>query len=175
MGAARLRIAAFPTIAGAGVAGNEWAAPAEVRTEASHCNGGDTLDALMDGLVPKSSNDQAIPRFTWWDHKGMAEWVQVTYPKPRTVASAEVYWFDDTGKGECRVPKSWRLMYKEGDAWKPVAAAAATAAGADAFGCQADKFNKVSFEPVTTAALRIEVKLQDKFSGGILEWRVGGK
>lgn len=177
MGAARLRIAAFPTIAGQGVAGNEWAAPAEVKTEASHCNAGDTIDALTDGLAPKSSNDQTIPRFTWWAHKGTAEWVQLTFPKPRAVASAEVYWFDDTGKGECRVPKSWRLMYKDGDAWKPVApaAAAAPAAGAEAFGCATDKFNKVTFEAVTTTALRIEVQLQDKFSGGILEWRVGGK
>ena len=49
------------------------------------------------------------------------------------------------------------------------------AAGAEAFGCVTDKFNKVAFEAVTTAALRIEVQLQDKFSGGILEWRAGEK
>jgi hypothetical protein len=168
MGAARLRIAAFPTIAGEGAAGNEWAAPAEVKTEASHCNAGDTLDALTDGLAPKSSSDGSIPRFTWWDHKGTAEWVQVTFPKSRAVGSVEVYWFDDTGKGQCRVPKSWRLTYKDGDAWKPVA-------GAGEFGCAKDTFNKVAFDAVTTTALRIEVQLQDKFSGGILEWRVGGK
>ena len=25
----------------------------------------------------------------------------------------KVYWFDDTGQGECRVPRSWRLLYLE--------------------------------------------------------------
>jgi hypothetical protein len=36
-----------------------------------------------------------------------------------------------------------------------------------------DKFNKVSFEPVTTRELRLEVKLKPGFSGGVLKWRVG--
>jgi hypothetical protein len=30
------------------------------------------------------------------------------------------YWLDDTGSGECRVPASWRLLYKDGGGWKPV-------------------------------------------------------
>ena len=29
-------------------------------------------------------------------------------------------WFDDTGRGECRVPQSWKLLYKAGNDWKPV-------------------------------------------------------
>jgi hypothetical protein len=32
--------------------------------------------------------------------------------------------------------------------------------------------NRVTFTPVTTTALRLEVQLQPKFSGGILEWRM---
>lgn len=36
-----------------------------------------------------------------------------------------------------------------------------------------DAFNKVTFEPVSAAEFRLEVKLQPDFSGGILEWRVG--
>ena len=34
-------------------------------------------------------------------------------------------------------------------------------------------YNKVTFAPVTTTALRVEVQLQDGFSGGILCWRNG--
>jgi hypothetical protein len=35
-----------------------------------------------------------------------------------------------------------------------------------------DRFNPVSFDPVETTAIRVEVRLQPGFSGGILEWRV---
>jgi hypothetical protein len=33
--------------------------------------------------------------------------------------------------------------------------------------------NTVTFKPVTVKAVRLEVKLREGFSGGILEWRVG--
>jgi len=32
------------------------------------------------------------------------------------VKACEVYWFDDTGRGQCRVPESWKLLYCDGDA-----------------------------------------------------------
>jgi hypothetical protein len=35
-----------------------------------------------------------------------------------------------------------------------------------------DKFCTIEFEPVTTGALRLEVKLQPKLSGGVLEWKI---
>ena len=69
---------------------------------------------------------------------------------------------------DCRVPASWQLLYKDGDAWKPVAPS-----GGAAYGTAKDTFNKVAFEPVTTSELRLEVKLQPAVSGGILEWRIG--
>ena len=169
MGCARLRIAAFPTVSDMPDA-HKWAEqpqPAYVAT-ASHCHAGDTADALCDGQLPKSSNDQSVQRMTWWDHKGTAEWVAYKFPKPRAVSWSDVYWFDDTGGGGCRVPASWKLLYKEGNDWKDVKLAEGSA-----YGVAKDAFNKVAFEPVTTAELRLEVKLQDDFSGGILEWRVG--
>ncbi|MBE3069441.1 MAG: transcriptional initiation protein Tat, partial [Planctomycetes bacterium] len=136
----------------------------------SHCNGSDTVTALSDGQLPKNSDDASIPRFTWWDHRGTAEWVVAQFGEPRTVSESDVYWFDDTGHGQCRVPASWRLLYKEGDAWKPV-----TLAAGSAYGTDRDTFNKVAFEPVKTTDLRLEVRLRDGFSGGILEWRIGPK
>ncbi|MCX5685467.1 MAG: transcriptional initiation protein Tat, partial [Planctomycetota bacterium] len=169
MGWARLRISAFPT-ASAAAGANKWAEttkPAYAAT-ASYCHAGDSVEALSDGLLPKNSNDHSIPRLTWWDHKGTTEWVAYKLPKPRTVSWSDVYWFDDTGKGGCRAPASWQLLYKDGDAWKPVKPAAGAA-----YGTAKDTFNKVAFEPVTTSELRLEVKLQADASGGILEWRVG--
>jgi hypothetical protein len=165
MGAARLRITAFPTL-GTRPDAHAWPARAGVTASASHVWQADTLEALDDGEVPASSGDPTIPRFTWWDHKGGREWVQYDFARPREVSSAEVYWFDDTGRGGCRVPESWRLLARDGDAWKPVG-------GASGYGVAKDRFNRVTFWPVRTTALRLEVKLHDGFSGGILEWRVG--
>ncbi len=82
---------------------------------ASHIFGPDTLDALGDGLEPASSGDGSIPRFTWWDHRGTSEWVQYDFSPAAAVSAVSVYWFDDTGKGSCRVPKSWKLVYKDGE------------------------------------------------------------
>jgi uncharacterized protein len=140
-------------------------APPEPWT-ASYCFPNDSVEACFDGLLPKNSNDHKIPRMTWWDHKGTAEWVERTFDKPTKLSAAEVYWFDDTGKGGCRVPQSWRLLYKDGEQWKPVAVKSD-------YGVNRDQFNRVTFDPVTTTALRLEVQLQPKFSGGILEWRMG--
>ena len=131
----------------------------------SFCHAADSVGACFDGQLPKKSNDHAIPRMTWWDHKGTAEWVERTFEKPTQFSSSEVYWFDDTGKGGCRVPQSWKLLYKSGNDWKPVEPTGD-------YGVAKDKFNAVTFKPVTTTALRLEVQLQPKVSGGILEWRM---
>jgi DUF1680 family protein len=168
MGCARLRISAFPTISESPDA-HEWKQPsATLPATASHCWQRDTVDALSDGLLPQSSNDQSIPRFTWWDHRGTTEWVQYDFKQPRKVASAQVYWFDDTGSGGCRVPKSWRVLYKDDNQWKDVT-------NAVGYEVAKDKFNQARFDPLQTASLRIEVQLQPEFSGGILEWRIDGE
>ncbi|MCX6899144.1 MAG: hypothetical protein NT105_10620 [Verrucomicrobia bacterium] len=55
---------------------------------------------------------------------------------------------------------------------RPVRSALITVATATGFGVKRDQLNRVTFTPVTTTALRLEVQLQPKFSGGILEWRM---
>jgi hypothetical protein len=37
----------------------------------------------------------------------------------------------------------------------------------------ADRFSEVRFDPVLADAVRLEVKLREGYSGGVLEWRVG--
>jgi hypothetical protein len=93
--------------------------------------------------------------------------VQYDFDAARKVSSIAVYWFDDTGAGNCRVPQSARLLYKSGNDWKPVS-------GAAEIGVKKDAWNSVSFPAVEATALRLEVKLQPEFSGGILEWKVTG-
>jgi hypothetical protein len=123
------------------------------------------VDALSDGLEPTNSNDHSIPRFTWWPRKGGAEWVQYDFDHPHKVERVSIYWFDDTGAGSCRVPASWRLLYKSAGDWKPVE-------GANEYGVKKDAWNRTRFPAVETTALREEVQLRPDSSGGILEWRI---
>jgi hypothetical protein len=45
--------------------------------------------------------------------------VQIDFPKMSEVSQLGIYWFDDTGVGECRVPESWKVFYKDGEKWNP--------------------------------------------------------
>lgn len=168
MGAARLRITAFPVV-GSGPEAHAWKVPPEalpLKITASHCNPTDTVRAVAEEKVPENSNDHSVPRFTWWDHRGTREWIQREFDRTRKVSKVEVYWFDDeAGNGGCRVPQSWRLLYRVDGQWKEVAEASA-------YPVEKDRFNVTTFKPVETDALRIEVQLRDRFSGGVLQWRV---
>jgi len=123
------------------------------------------LDAIYDGAVPKNSDDQSIPKFTWWSHKGTTEWISVTFKNPKHVSRVEVYWFDDTGHGECRVPESWEVQWLNGEEWR-------TVTGASKYGVEKDNFNQVTFDSVKTTSIRLVVKLQENVSSGILNLRV---
>ncbi|HVO96772.1 MAG TPA: beta-L-arabinofuranosidase domain-containing protein [Bryobacteraceae bacterium] len=115
---------------------------------------------------PLSVNDgDESTSFDWWPKKGTTEWVEYAFDKPATVSSAEVYWFDDTGDGEVRMPASWRILYRDGDAWKPVDSASS-------YGVEKDKYNKVTFKAVSTGGLRLEVTMQPNWSAGLMEWKV---
>ena len=164
MGACYVRITAFPVL-GDGPDAREWGRPPVVAS-ASHEH--DRLEALYDKVLPASSGDLAVARFTWWDHRGSVEWVQYDFEKPRTIGSASVYWFDDGDAGHCRVPKSWRLLWLDPATkeWREVA-------GASGYGVARDRSNVVTFTSVQTTALRLEATLQPQQSAGILEWSVG--
>jgi hypothetical protein len=67
--------------------------------------------------------------------------------------------------GGAMAPDSWQLLYRDGEQWKPLE-------NASSYGIERDRFNRVTFTPMTTGALRLEVQSQQGFSAGILEWRV---
>jgi DUF1680 family protein len=169
MGAARLRLTAFPFIGHNPNAAHTWTVPPEakpLKVTASHCYAHDSPRAIGDLVVPKHSADTTVPRFTWWDHRGTAEWIQWEFEAPRKVNEVKIYWFDDEPKGGgCRVPASWKLLYRKNGEWVAVS-------GASSFGTAKDLFNRVRFDAVTTDALRMEVQLQPKMSAGILEWEI---
>lgn len=137
----------------------------QAKISVSYRGNGDGPVAINDLIDPSKSNDHEVARHTFWAHKGTEESVQMTFAKPTKVSAASIYWFDDTGSGECRVPHSWKLFYKDGETWKEVA-------NPSVFGTDRDKFNRVTFDAVETTALKVVVQLKPKMSTGILEWRM---
>jgi len=123
------------------------------------------VNAINDQHEPKSSGDRLKKHFDWWPAKGTNQWVQYDFAKPARVSAVEVYWFDDTGIGECRLPKSWQALYRQNGEWKPVA-------HPSGYGCDGNRYNRTTFDPVETDGLRLEVQLPEKFSSGLLQWRV---
>jgi hypothetical protein len=120
---------------------------------------------LNDGILPTSSGDDTIPRFTWWPHKGSEEWVQYDFEKPQRLSSTSVYFFDDTGRGQCRLPQSWEIQYLDGSDWKPVKSSGE-------YHVEKDAFNTVRFDSVETKSIRLVARLRPDVSAGILEWQV---
>lgn len=121
-----------------------------------------SLDAIKDQNLPQNSADGSA-QLDFWPHKGTTEWIQFEWDQPQQLSSVQVYWFDDTGRGECHLPRSWQALYRTAEGkFQPVK-------NALPYGTEKDTLNKVAFEPVKTTALKIEIKLQDQWSAGVQE------
>lgn len=125
-------------------------------------------EGVCDGIDPKKSSDQTQATCHWWPHKGTTEWVQYSWKKPVTLNGTKVFWFDDTGRGECKIPAGWRVLYRDGENWKPVEITGQ-------YDVKLDQWCQTGFKPVTTTALRLEATLQPNWASGIQEWRVLGE
>jgi hypothetical protein len=122
-----------------------------------------SLDAIKDQNVPTDSADSSNLQLDFWPHRGTTEWVQFQWNEPHELSSVKVYWFDDTGRGACRLPKAWRILYRDAHGqFQPVK-------NRGSYGIEKDQFNKVEFEPVTTVAIKLEIDLQKEWSAGIQE------
>ncbi|MCH5223055.1 MAG: glycoside hydrolase family 127 protein [Muribaculaceae bacterium] len=123
-----------------------------------------SLSSLNDRLIPKDENDRSVPYTHWWPEQGSTEWISYDLPEAETVQSATVYWYDDGPWGGCRVPKSWKIYYKDSEGnWQPVK-------NADKYGVEKGVANTVNFDPVVTDGMKLEVILPDDNSAGIFEW-----
>jgi len=132
------------------------------KISASH---GKNVDVIKDQMEPKQSSDKSIPYFHWWPQKSEKEWIQIDFNDPTEVSSVSVYWFDDTGEGECRVPESWKVFYfEETGKWRAVWPTIEKP-----YGTEKDKFNNVEFETVKTKGIKIEIQSKKDFAGGVHE------
>jgi hypothetical protein len=147
-------------------------------------DGSGSLSVIHDQFEPTSSEDGSAPFFRMRPQSGDQAWVQYDFPQSTRVSSVEVYWKDD--KQYVVPPKSWRLFAKVENDWQPVTTK-------DEFGIALDRFNRVSFDPVSCAGLRMEITLSPNlfpkntlgppdgnyleqdvtwYEAGIIEWRV---
>jgi len=111
----------------------------------------DDICAVYDGVDPLRSFDESHLYYRMRPPVGKPAWIQYDFKAPTEVSSSRVYFVDD--ERFCRLPVSWRVLYRDGNAWKPVENAGPYAVAKDAF-------NEVSFKPVKTTAVRIEVEPQ---------------
>jgi DUF1680 family protein len=147
-------------------------------------DGSGDISAIYDQVEPVNSEDGSSRWLRLRPQSGDKAWIQYDFSRPAKVSSVEVYWKED--KHYCVLPEAWHVLYRDGHAWKPVQSS-------DTYGVERDKFNKVSFSPVTTSGLRLEIQLQGKvyrkgelgppdanylnedltwYEGGVIEWRV---
>ncbi|MCK4291694.1 MAG: glycoside hydrolase family 127 protein [Planctomycetes bacterium] len=127
-----------------------------------------SLDAIKDQVLPASSSDSSALQLDFWPHKGITEWLKFDWDAEHEISSVKVYWFDDTGRGACKVPESWKVLYRNAEGnFKPVSTNSP-------YATEKDKFNKVSFKPVKTNALKIEITLQKDWASGVQEVIIEG-
>ena len=136
------------------------------RVNVSFARAGMDPARLNDQLMPRNATDGFAPNFDFWPHKGGSEWIVYELEQPARVSGVTVSWFDDTGAGECRLPKAWRVSYRdESGNWKPVERPSP-------YLIRKSESVDTTFSPVTTRALRLDIDLPDGFSAGLFEWAV---
>ncbi|MDR2756039.1 MAG: glycoside hydrolase family 127 protein [Planctomycetaceae bacterium] len=135
-----------------------------VRPEADMPN---RIRFIKDGGLPNQNETLHLQHFDWWPHLGTTEWVCYDFEKPISISQSGVYWFEDEGKGECRLPKTWKLLYKDGQDWKEV-----VLKNSSTYGTKKGILNTIEFDTVKTESLRLEVTLPEGFSCGLYEWTI---
>ena len=125
-----------------------------------------SLQSINDRLIPKDGDDRSIPYTHWWPKQGSTEWITYTFPEASTISQSTVYWFDDQPWQGCKVPDSWRLLYKdEAGQWQEVK-------NPDQYPTTKGAPCTVQFQPVKTTAVRLEVTINKEKSAGLYEWEV---
>ena len=161
-------------IAGLESADGNLAYSASVTT--SFCSSWESVSAVNDGIIRSNSYDPSKPRYGTWGNTSSYETVTYTWGSEVIIDSTDLYlWYDGTEgeytSGGILVPKSVEFEYLDAEGnWKSVP-------NAEGLGREMDKFNKTTFDPFTTTALRVKLNKQaNDYNGvGIMEWKVYGK
>ena len=125
-----------------------------------------TVSFIRHDMGMLAINDGATKdgNFDFWPHKGTEEWIRYDFPAEIEASRCCIVWFDDTGRGECRIPSYWTLQYSTGSGeWKDIVGG---------LKCRLRKngIEDVSFPPVSTKSMRLKVGLPEGYSSGVREW-----
>ncbi len=137
---------------------------AKAEVTVSFRSGNAQLFGVNDGIEPASSSEQPRALLHFWPHKGGSEWVQYTWKKSVNVKAIKLYWFDDTGRGECKIPVAWKLQAQVNGNWQDIKLKTTT--------LKLNSWCESTFDRVSTAALRLVVEQQPNWASGIHEWKV---
>lgn len=131
--------------------------------EASHTYRNDNLVAIADNILPTSSADEQVPRWTSWGEQGKDQWIEITLEKPTSIQSISIYWFDD-GKG-VKVPKEWSMEFEHNGHW-----ASFPLYLTDAYNVFKNQFNMVHpGRQITADKIRVLMQPHPEHAVGILE------
>ena len=128
----------------------------------SFVSGHETLGALNDGAEPAHSDDKRRGAYGNWPRTG-TQWVEYTWSQPVATRRMDVYWFDD--ERGVRLPAACRLKHWDGRDYVAVP-------GVEGMGLEKNRFNTTTYPEITTTRLRLEFDGVEKYSTGLLEWRV---
>jgi uncharacterized protein len=129
---------------------------------ASNISGDTTLSALNDGFTPRNARDNRRGAYGNWPNTG-TQFVIYEWNQPISTKQIEVYWWDD--HQGVRLPKISRVKFWDGNNFVEIT-------NASGLGVASNQFNVTTFPEVTTTRLKLEMDAREKFSTGVLEWRV---
>lgn len=135
------------------------------RTKPFYCHAtvtascGSDLGAINDAHEASTSN-QMGSICVFRDRKGTEEWIEYAFDHPHEISRARLYWFENAGFGDCRMPASWRLLAWDGE-WRELVTCG---------GCEPNQENISTFPPIRTNRVRLEIQLQEGWSGGLQQF-----
>lgn len=124
---------------------------------------GDTsYAALNNSAEPSSSVDASHGAYGTWPQTGR-QWVLYEWEQPVSTDSVDLYWWQDA-QG-IALPTSAQLSFWDGKAFVPVR-------NARGGGVAGDRFNRTTFDRITTRKLKLEFVGDGQKSVGMLQWKV---
>ena len=125
-----------------------------------------SIKAINDRLIPADGDDRSIPYTHWWPKNNSTEWLAYEFKEAAEISTSTVYWYDDQPWQGCKVPDSWKLYYKTTDGeWAEVG-------HPSGYPCDKGVACTVSFDPVKTTAVKLELVQPVDKSCGVFEWSV---
>ena len=143
-----------------------WNEATDYAASASHCHDGDSVESMNDGITPASSNDQRLSALHLVEPLRNGGMGAVRFRAAEEDLGRRGLLVRRHRRGADAVCRpSWKLLDKDGEAWKPVE-------NASGYGTRLDRFNRTTFRAVQTKGAADRGQVKAGFSGGIHQWKV---